>query len=142
MIDEVFSAERFCFEVERESEQLTAHGFRRAKDQDRYTPTTASVAYVGQHVGFEFILDIRDQAVELMVARCQNGQLALATSDGYRSSVFSHLLKHCGFRGRSVPPAPATAESSALQMKIRANLNLLAQPCATTLLEDRLDSLP
>jgi len=67
MSNEQISSDEFRREVQEAASTLTSHGFQHAPEFDSETPTTASVVYVGQNVAFTFTLDIRDQAIDLVV---------------------------------------------------------------------------
>jgi hypothetical protein len=142
MSDETISDNEFRREVEVEASVLRAHGFQRAPQFESQTPTTSSVVYVGQNVAFTFTLDVRDQAIDLVVTRYRDEKLVATWDGGYSSSLFSHLLKHCGFRGRPVPSVSLPQTASKTKRVITALLNLLAQPCSANLLADRPDALP
>lgn len=142
MSNELISSEEFRREVQEAASTLTSHGFRRAPEFDSETPTTASVVYVGQNVAFTFTLDIRDQAIDLVVTRFRDVKLVANWDGGYSSSVFTHLLNRCGFRGRPIPTASLPPTTSKAKRVLSALLNLLAQPCAANLLADRVDALP
>lgn len=142
MSNELISSEEFRREVEEAASALTSHGFQRAPGFDSETPTTASVVYVGQNVAFTFTLDIRDQAIDLVVTRYRDGKLVATWDGGYSSSLFTHLLNRCGFRGRPIPAASLPPTASKAKRVLSALVNLLAQPCSANLLADRADALP
>ena len=142
MSNESISGEEFRREVQEAAISLESHGFQRATQLDSMTPTTASVVYVGQNIAFEFTLDIRDQAIDLVVTRYRDGKPAALGHGGYSSSLFTHLLKRCGFRGRPSPGANLPPTASKAQRQLASLLNLLAQPCSANLLADRTDALP
>jgi hypothetical protein len=142
MNNEPISSDDFRREVEQAASTLTAYGFQRAPQLDSETPTTASVVYVGRNIAFTFTLDIRDQAIDLVVTRYCDGKLVPTWDGGYSSSLFTHLVNRCGFRGRPVPAASLPATASKTKRVLSALMNLLAQPCAATLLADRADALP
>ena len=142
MNDEPISSDEFRREVEEAASTLTSHGFRRAPQFDSETPTTASVVYVGQNVAFTFTLDIRDQAIDLVVTRYRDEELVPTWDGGYSSSLFTHLLNRCGFRGRPIPAASLSARAPKTKRVLSSLINLLAQPCAANLLADRADALP
>jgi hypothetical protein len=142
MSNELISSEEFRREVQEAASTLTSHGFQRAPEFDSETPTTASVVYVGQNVAFTFTLDIRDQAIDLVVTRYRDGKLVATWDGGYSSSLFTHLLNRCGFRGRPIPAASLPPTASKAKREISALVNLLAQPCSANLLADRADALP
>jgi hypothetical protein len=142
MSDELISSDEFRREVEEAASTLTSHGFQRAPQFECETPTTASVVYVGQNVAFTFTLDIRDQAIDLVVTRYRDGKLMATWDGGYSSSLFTHLLNRCGFRGRPIPSASLPPTASKAKRLLSALVNLLAQPCSANLLADRVDALP
>ena len=139
--DEAISAEGFRRDVLASAGALEARGFKRAPEFERESSTTASIVYLGRHVAFTFELDIRDQAIDLTVTRCRDGRLVSTWDGGYSSSVFGHLVTHCGFRGRPVPQASLPSSASKAQRRISALVGLLFHPCAAGLLEDRADAL-
>lgn len=142
MNNESISSDDFRREVEQAASSLAAHGFQRAPQLDSETPTTASVVYVGRNIAFTFTFDIRDQAIDLVVTRYRDGKLVPTWDGGYSSSLFTHLLNRCGFRGRPVPAASLPATASKTKRVLSALMSLLAQPCAANLLADRADALP
>lgn len=121
---------------------LTRHGFRRAPQWDSETSTTVSISYVGENVAFTFSLDVRDQAIDLLVTRVRDGKLVPTWDGGYSSSLFTHLVSGCGFRGRPVPADTLSPEASRAERILSALVSLLAEPCAQDLLADREDALP
>ena len=142
MSNELISSEEFLREVQECACTLTSHGFQRAPGFDSETSTTASVVYVGRNVAFTFTLDIRDQAIDIVVTRCRHGRLVVNCDGGYSSSLFTHLLNHCGFRGRATPAASISPAASKAKQMLSALVSLLAQPCSANLLADRVDALP
>lgn len=140
--NEPISSEEFRREVEDAASILKSHGFGRALQFEAETPTTASVVYLGRNVAFTFTLDVRDQAIDLVVTRHRDGKLLATWDGGYSSSLFTHLLKHCGFRGRPTSPPSLPPTASRTQRMIAENLNLLAHPSSANLLADKPDSLP
>jgi len=142
MSDEPISSSEFRREVEEAASTLTSHGFQRAPQFDSETPTTASVVYVGHNVAFAFTFDIRDEAIDLVVTRVRDGKLVATWDGGYSSSLFTHLLNRCGFRGRPIPAASLPPTASKAKRVVSALVNLLAQPCSANLLADRADALP
>ena len=142
MSNELISSEEFRREVQECACTLTSHGFQRAPGFDSETPTTASVVYVGQNVAFTFTFDVRDQAIDVVVTRCRYGKLVANRDGGYSSSLFTHLLNHCGFRGRATPAASISPAASKAKQMLSALVGLLAQPCSANLLADRVDALP
>lgn len=142
MSDKLISSEEFRREVEEAASTLLSHGFQRAPQFDAETSTTASVVYVGQNVAFTFTLDIRDQAIDLVVTRYRDGKLVPTWDGGYSSTLFMHLLNRCGFRGRPIPAASLPPTASKAKRVLSALVNLLAQPCSANLLADRADALP
>lgn len=142
MSDEVISSNEFRRDVEEAASILRSHGFQRAPQFESETPTTASVVYIGQNVAFTFTLDIRDQGIDLLVARYCQGRLMSTWEGGYSSSLFTHLVNRCGFRGRPTPSAVLPPTASKPKRLLSALVNLLAQPCAASLLADQADALP
>jgi len=142
MSDELISSDEFRREVEEAANTLTLHGFQRAPQFDSETPTTASVVYVGKNIAFTFTLDIRDQAIDLVVTRYRDRKLVANWGGGYSSSLFTHLLNRCGFRGRPTPAVSLPPTASNAKLMLSALMNLLAQPCSANLLADRADALP
>lgn len=141
MNNEPISSDEFRREVEEVASSLALHGFKRAPQFDSKTPTTASVVYVGQNVAFTFMLDIRDQAIDLVVTRYRDGKLVATWDGGYSSSLFTHLINRGGFRGRPIPAASLHSTASKTKRVLSALMNLLSQPCAANLLADRADAL-
>ena len=142
MSDEPILSDEFRREVEEVASTLTAHGFQRAPQFDSETPTTVSVVYIGQNIAFTFTLDNRDQAIDLVVTRYRDGKLVSTWNGGYSSSLFTHLLNRCGFRGRPIPAASLPPTVSKAKRMLSTLVNLLAQPCSANLLADRADALP
>jgi len=142
MKEEPITSATFRREVENASYLLTSNGFARAPQLDVQTPTTASVVYTGKNVAFVFTLDFRDQAIDLVVMKYHNGELLSTWDGGYSSSLFTHLVNQCGFRGRPVTPASVPQKASRLQKTVAAYMNLLAQPMSAKLLADLSDALP
>jgi hypothetical protein len=143
MTEEPISSKEFRLEVDAAAASIfQSHGFHRASKFDTESPTTASVVYCGKNLAFTFTLDIRDQAIDLIVTRYRGGKLLANWDGGYSSSVFTHLLNHCGFRGRPTPPAALPATSSRAQKMIASHLNLLVHPASAALLSDTMDALP
>jgi hypothetical protein len=142
MSDEPTSSDQFRHEVEEAGGVLTSHGFKRAMQFESESPTTACVVYLGRHVAFTFTFDVRDQAVDVLVTRHRGGKLLDNWDGGYSSSLFTHLLNHCGFRGRPKPPASLPESASKTKRLIAAQVNLLSHPSSAILLADHPDALP
>ena len=142
MSDLPIRGEDFRREVADVASALTARGFKHSPGFDTATATSVSVAYVGRNVAFAFTLDIRDQSIDLVVTRCRNGQLVATQDDGYSSSLFTHLVTHCGFRGRPTPSASLPPSASNSQRALSSLVGLLTHSCSNALLADRDDSLP
>jgi len=142
MSKEIITSEEFRREVEAGAGILKSHGFERATRFETETPTTASMVYLGRNVAFTFTLDVRDQAIDLGVTRIREGRLVDNWDGGYSSSLFTHLLKNCGFRGRpsALVSLPPTAPK--VQKLVTAQFCLLAHPASSNLLADNPDSLP
>lgn len=142
MNDEPISSDEFRNEVEDAASVLRFNGFQHAPQLDSETPTVISVVYVGKNIAFTFELDIRDQAIDLIVTRYRSGKLVATWDGGYSSSLFMHLINYCGFRGRSVPAIPLPLTVSKVNRMLSGLVNLLGEPCAANLLADREDALP
>jgi hypothetical protein len=142
MSDEPKSSEQFKHEVEGLCGVLTSHGFKRAVQFESESPTTACVVYLGRNLAFTFTFDVRDQAVDLIVTRHRGGKLVDNWDGGYSSSLFTHLLNHCGFRGRPTPPVSLPEGTSKMKRMIAAQVNLLSHPSSGILLADGPDALP
>lgn len=141
MSDETISSNDFRRDVEKAAIILRSKGFQRAPEFESQTPTTSSVVYVGRNVAFTFTLDIRDQGIDLVVTQYRDGKLLPTSDGGYSSSLFTHLINRCGFRGRPIPSASLSSTASKTMRALSALVNLLTQPCAASLLADRGDAL-
>ncbi|MCS7062769.1 MAG: hypothetical protein NZM04_01755 [Methylacidiphilales bacterium] len=143
MSEVTISREEFQREVEQAAGSIfRSHGFQRAPEFESVTPTTASVVYLGKNIAFTFTFDLRDQAIDLLVTRYRNGKLLAIWDGGYSSSLFTYLLKHCGYRGRPTPPSTLPQTATKLQRMIATSLSLLEHPAAARLLTDNPDVLP
>lgn len=142
MSEDKISSDEFRRDVEEAASLLRSHGFRRALQFESETSTEVSVVYVGKNIAFTFTLDIRDQGIDLIVTRYRNDELFPIWDGGYSSSLFTHLVKHCGFRGRPIPGGSISPVASKTKRVLSSLVNLLTQPCASGLLADRADALP
>ena len=140
-MDSHLTVMRFREAVRRSFKFLESRGFREAVDLEHTTPTTATVAYVGQNVGFILSLDLRDSCVDAEVATATNGLLRRNWEGGYSSNLVSHLVKHAGFRGvgRS---KKRTNDSEADVERAVDRLAQLLEQFGQTLIADAPDSLP
>lgn len=88
MSEDPISSNEFRREVESTAGILRERGFRRAPQFEVTTPTMASVVYLGKNVAFTFTLDIRDQAIDVVVTRiAMEGLLKLGMVDIPRASL-------------------------------------------------------
>lgn len=142
MSDMPISSDEFRRNVEDAARILVAHGFQRAPRLDDDMSTLASVVYIGRNVAFTFTLDIRDQAVDLVVTRVRDGVLVPTWDGGYSSSLFAFLIKHHGFRGHRMSPTALPQGASKAKLAILPLVYLLAHPSSASLLADRPDALP
>lgn len=119
---------------------LAPHGFRREPSLEETDLLLASVVYVGKHVGLRFVYDVREDSVTDEVVRVENGAIKDFTHGGYSKGLFSHLVKHAGYRGGQhrnprPPGMPRMEREFALWVDI---LTVAGQ----TLLADQPNSLP
>lgn len=120
---------------------LEAKGFLRVQSLEESTPTSGTVVYLGKNVGFILSLDVRDQCVDVQVVKVQDGQMKRNLEGGYSSDVFTHLVNHEGYRGKSISSGERKSGESVLQRMIDGCADLLKQ-AGQSLLSDRSDSLP
>jgi hypothetical protein len=120
---------------------LATHGFRREPSlEEKGDLTFATVVYVGKHVGFIFAYDVRDDAVTDSVVRVENGAIKDdASQGGYSAGLFTHLVKHAGYRGHVRKPSPPG--TSPMERELSNWIDILTA-AGQTLLADRPDSLP
>ncbi len=118
---------------------LEGKGFHRVPSLEETTPTSGTVVYLGNNVGFIFSLDVRDQCVDGQVVRVRDGQIKRNWEGGYSSDIFTHLVNHAGYRGR--PRGSSEAGKSSLEQMTDGLVELLKQ-AGQSLLSDRADSLP
>ena len=121
-----------------------ADGFHRAVKFEETSPTIGTMVYLGQHVGFVFSLDVRDQCVDAQVVKVQAGQLKRNWEGGYSSNIFNHLVKYVDFRGSpsgSQNLATDSTGQSAVERMIDRWVELL-KVSGQSLLKDRPESLP
>jgi hypothetical protein len=141
MNDRNISVDDFYRSVENAAGPPLAHGFERALRFESKTPVTATAVYTGKNIAFIFSLDIRDQAIDLEVAKCREGELLMnPDSGGYLSSVFGHLVRR-GFRGRPVSAVPLPPAASWAERRCFALVGLLSLPCSARLIADGEDAL-
>jgi hypothetical protein len=126
------AVERFAF--------LEAQGFRHAVELEETASTFGTVVYLGKNIGFVFSFDVRDQCIDGEVAKVSQGKLQRNWEGGYSSNIFTHLVKHAGYRGKP-GGAGKVADSTSLKRMLDAWAELLMQACRL-LLEDRADALP
>jgi len=118
---------------------LEAKGFHRVPGLEETTPTGGTVVYMGKHVGFIFSLDVRDQCVDAQVVKVSDGQMKRNWEGGYSSGLFTHLVRHTGYRGSLV--GASTTGKATLEGMVDGWAELLKQ-AGESLLSDRPDSLP
>ncbi len=118
---------------------LEANGFHRESALEETSSTSGSVVYLGKYLGFVFSLDVRDQCVDAQVVKVCDGQMVRNWEGGYSSGVFTHLVKHVGYRGR--PAGVSPSEKSGLDGMIDVWVELLRK-AGESLLSDRPESLP
>ena len=111
--------------------QLEAYGFRRATDQEEITSTFATIVFIGEHVGFVFSFDVRDQCVDAQVVLVEDGKIRERYQGGYSSSLFTYLQRHTGYRGGvkhgAAPAAGAQTLQSEVHRLVQSQLDLLLQ---------------
>lgn len=128
--------ERFAF--------LEDLGFQRAPSLEESSPTGGTVVYLGEHVGFIFSLDLRDQVVGAQVVKVEEGRMKRIWEGGYSADLFMHLVKFAGYRGgfaHTAEPGAGPGAKSELELMINGWAELLKKS-GQTLLNDQLDSLP
>lgn len=118
---------------------LEGKGFYRVPSLEETTPMIGTVVYLGKNVGFIFSLDVRDQCVDGQVVRVRNGQIKRNWEKGYSSGIFTHLVRHAGYRGKT--RGSSEAGKSHLERMIDGQADLLKQ-AGQFLLTDQVDSLP
>ena len=95
-------------------------------------------------MGITISLDVRDQHVDVEVARVTDGVLKRNWDGGYTSDLFMHLVKHEGYRGRGLRTNvdnQSRADESPIQRMIDAWAELLTS-AGERILKDSPDSLP
>lgn len=123
---------------------LETMGFQRMRDLEKISPTMATLVYLGEHVGFVFSFDIRDQCIDAEVVKVKNKKMFHNWDGGYSSNIFSHLVKYEGYRGgpKGANWSPTSNVSKEpLEQSIKGWLNLL-KTAGERLLRDNIDSLP
>ena len=79
---------------------LEGDGFHRVSNLEETKSTYGTVVYLGKNVGFVFSLDVRGQCVDAQVVKVRDGQMKRNWEGGYSSSLVSHLVRYCGYRGK------------------------------------------
>jgi hypothetical protein len=120
---------------------LEANGFHRIPTLEETTPTGGTIVFLGKNVGFIFSLDVRDQCIDGQVVKVRDGQMKRNWEGGYSSDIFTHLVKHAGYRGKRARTSDSRGGESVLQVMIDGWVELLKQ-AGQPLLSDQLDSLP
>jgi hypothetical protein len=119
---------------------LEGIGFHRTPSRETTDSTGGTVVYLATHVGLIFSLDIRDECVDGMVVRVRDGRMTRNwEAGGYSSNIFTHLVRHAGYRGEV--KNPGQQRESILVQQVEGWAELLKH-AGQTLLSDRLDSLP
>lgn len=123
---------------------LEKRGFNRGHELEVVSPTMATLVYLGEHVAFVFSLDVRDKCIDAEVIKVRNKKLFSNWDGGYSCNIFTHLVKHQGYRGnpRGLNWHPESdASKDPLEQSIKGWLNLL-ETAGERLLQDNIDSLP
>ena len=68
-MDENISIESFLVEAPEKLEWLEERCFHRSKKLEQSSSTLATLVYRGEHVAFEFSLDVRDQCIDTEVIK-------------------------------------------------------------------------
>lgn len=118
---------------------LEGHGFHRVPGLEETTPTSSTIVYLGNNVGFIFSLDVRDQCIDGQVVRVRDGQIKRNWEGGYSSDIFTHLVNYAGYRGR--PRGSNESHKSSLE-QMTDGLAELLKHAGQPLLTDQGDSLP
>ena len=100
-------------------------GFKRAKELEKISPTTATLVYCGKNVAFEFSLDVRDQCIDAEVIKVKCGQLLRNSDGGYSSGIYNYLVEKEGYRGSPTGTLANLPESSKLDHAIDGWISLL-----------------
>lgn len=116
-------------------------GFHRAQSLEETSPTGGTLVYLGEHVGFIFGLDLRDQVVDAQVVKVKDGQMKRNWEGGYSANIFMHLVTHAGYRGGAAERKAIAAAQPGLERMIAGWVELLKES-GQTLLSDQPDSLP
>lgn len=123
---------------------LEEKGFKRAVSVEHTTPTTSTIVYMGEHVGFVFSFDVRDQCVDAEVVKILNGEILRNWDGGYSSDIFTHLVRHEGYRGSPLGkaiPEVGIGDENSLEKMINGWAGLLR--CAgQKLFDDKSNTLP
>ncbi len=118
---------------------LQANGFHREPSMEETTPTGGTVIYLGKNVGFIFSLDMRDQCVDGQVVKVRDGQIKRIWEGGYSADLFTHLVRHAGYRGGR--GGSGKTKKPALEQMVDGWAELLKQ-AGRFLLSDKPESLP
>lgn len=121
---------------------LQSHGFRRVPAMESTTATVATMVFAGTNLALEFSLDLRDDDIDLEITRLKEGRLFPAEDGGYSASLFSHLVRHCGYRGSSSLPSDGRANPDSIDRAVDGILGLLNHPSARLVLTDDVRALP
>lgn len=122
---------------------LKNYGFRRIREFEETSSTSATLVYRGKHLAFVFSFDVRDQCVDVEVAQVKSDKLLRNWEGGYSSNLFTHLVKRAGYRGSpdgSPNHTPQQHDNTRLSNAIDGWLGLL-QSAGAKLLRDMADSL-
>jgi hypothetical protein len=139
-MDENISIESFLVEAPEKLEWLEERCFHRSKKLEQSSSTLATLVYRGEHVAFEFSLDVRDQCIDTEVIKVENGKLLRNWDGGYSSDVFSHLVKKERYRGKPSGECDLSVLGSELEKAICGWSSLL-ETAGQKLLADNADSL-
>lgn len=78
---------------------LNDFGFRFRKDEVEDAISLVRASYVGRNIAFVFVIDKREEMLECYIRGVKGGQIVTDCSEGgYNRSLFSYLVKNCGFR--------------------------------------------
>lgn len=121
----LMSTEEFLELAPKKLTWLVKKGFRRAKELEKISPTTATLVYCGKNVAFEFNLDVRDQCIDAEVIKVKCGRLLRNSDGGYSSGIFNYFVKKEGYRGSPTGTQANLPESSKLDQAIDGWISLL-----------------
>ena len=131
----LMSTEEFLELAPKKLMWVVKKGFRRAKELEKISPTTATLVYCGKNVAFEFSLDVRDQCIDAEVIKVKYGRLLRNLDGGYSSGIYNHLVKKEGYRGSPTGTRAQLPETSKLDQAIDGWISLL-DTAGSNLLED------